>query len=101
MDLSKIFIAPADPGSLEDVGDVHNDELDGVILEKIRKVLIDNNAENRFGIALLHRHFELASNEKVVEEFVPETRNLVITVKSDDELTAPITPSVVRFTKDS
>jgi len=99
MSYKKVFTSAADPNSLKDVAHVKNQSADDVVLEKIGQIIIANKAERRFGVALLHKHFDVAGDEKIVEEFKPDERTLVISVKKDSDLTQPVIPSVFKFTK--
>jgi hypothetical protein len=49
---------------------------DDACLSELRDVLLKHGAANRFGIALLHRHFELEPNEVLVERCDPAARTL-------------------------
>ncbi len=40
---------------------------DGEVLEEIRQVLLRHNMTDRFGVCLLHKHFEIAADEVTVE----------------------------------
>ncbi len=48
-----------------DVGELRED--DHACLEELGKYLVDTDASNRFGIWLLHKHFEPAPGEVFVE----------------------------------
>ena len=52
------------------------DDTDMACLEEVRAVLEKHGRAERFGIALLHRHFELAPDEVLVEECDVATRTL-------------------------
>ena len=53
-------------------------EHDAVCLEEIRLVLQRHNALDRFGIALLHNHFDLADDEMMLETTDAELREHVV-----------------------
>lgn len=61
------------------------DEVDPVgsddhkVLKEIQKILKNNGALNRFGICLLHRHFDVNEGEIAVE--YTDTENRISTVK--------------------
>ena len=58
------------------------DESDAQCLEEVRLVLQKHNALDRFGVALLHSHFDLASDEMMLETTDAERReHLVRSVK--------------------
>ncbi|MGZ4727685.1 MAG: hypothetical protein ACXWB2_08205 [Acidimicrobiales bacterium] len=53
---------------LEHIADVRPiDDTDGPCLEEIREVLSKHGALDRFGVSLLHRHFDLAEDEMMLE----------------------------------
>jgi hypothetical protein len=51
-------------------------DADGVCLDEIREVLRRHNAMSRFGVCLLHQHFDLTPDEVLVESCDEETRTL-------------------------
>jgi len=66
--------------SLIDVDDVKPvDDQDYVVLEEIRQVLAKHGSTERFGICLLHRHFDVAPGEIAVEH--TDTASRVSTVR--------------------
>ncbi len=52
------------------------------IMSEVREVLERNNALNRFGVVLLHSHFDLADGELLVESVDTTTRTLQTVVVS-------------------
>jgi hypothetical protein len=53
---------------LDHISDVRPiDESDAACLEEVREVLSRHGALSRFGLALLHSHFELADDEMMME----------------------------------
>jgi hypothetical protein len=66
--MSGIVLAPLTWSQLEHIDDVRPiDESDAECLEEIRLVLAKYGNLSRFGIALLHSHFELAEDEMMLE----------------------------------
>jgi hypothetical protein len=66
--------------SLADVDDVKPvDDRDYTVLEELRQVLVRHGSTERFGICLLHRHFDVAPGEIAVEH--TDTENRVSTVR--------------------
>ena len=66
--------------SLTDVDDVRPvDAQDYVVLEEIRQVLAKHGSMERFGICLLHRHFDVAPGEVAVE--YTDTASRISTVR--------------------
>jgi hypothetical protein len=51
---------------------------DEPLLADLREVLIRHDALDRFGITLLHRHFDVSEGERLVEVADPLSRKLVI-----------------------
>jgi len=52
-------------------------EADEAIFAELRAVLVQHNALNRFGVTLLHDHFDIGDDEILVESCDPESRTLV------------------------
>jgi hypothetical protein len=66
--------------SLVDVDDVKPvDDHDYMVLEEIRQVLAKHGSTERFGICLLHRHFDVAPGEIAVEH--TDTAKRISTVR--------------------
>lgn len=57
---------------IDHVRALHDDDME--CLEELRSVLEKHDRLDRFGIALLHKHFDLQSNEILVEETDEEQR---------------------------
>lgn len=54
--------------SLPDIDDVRPvGSADGEVLEELRQVLLRHNMTDRFGVFLLHKHFDIAAEEVAVE----------------------------------
>lgn len=65
-----------------DLPDIHDvghalDEKDQLCLEAIQKTLEKHGCLDRFGVTLLHKHFEMAEDEILVESVDEEARKLV------------------------
>jgi hypothetical protein len=57
---------------------------DNTCLEELKSVLQKHNALDRFGITLLHKHFEMEDDEILLEECDEESRTLILRpVKQD------------------
>ncbi|HZF12920.1 MAG TPA: hypothetical protein VFE33_29375 [Thermoanaerobaculia bacterium] len=70
--------------SLVDVDEVKPvDEQDYVVLAEIRQVLAKHGSTERFGVCLLHRHFEVAPDEVAVE--YTDTANRISTVRVESQ----------------
>lgn len=72
-------LAPMQWAKLKDIHEVEpiNDgDLD--CLAEVRRVLKAHGMQDRFGVALLHKHFDMAADEVLVEETDVEGRVLTI-----------------------
>lgn len=85
-----VEISPLQWASIADADDVRPiGEHDADCLAAIRDVLKKHGMQDRFGIALLHKHFEMSSDEILLEQNDVENRTLTIhVVKANDELEA-------------
>jgi hypothetical protein len=64
---------------LRDIGEVPAlSPEDSECIEEIAAVLRKHGRLERFGVTLLHQHFEIAADEILMEECDPETRTLTI-----------------------
>lgn len=59
---------------------------DQAVLSQVRQVLEENGALDRFGLTLLHSHFDLAPDEVLVETVDAESRTLTIRPRGKVEL---------------
>lgn len=77
--------------TLQDITDIepYNEERDGIVMKEVFKVLQKHNALERFGVNLLHNHFEVNTGEKMVETHDPVTRKLTIKPYRNSELREP------------
>lgn len=81
---------------IDDVGVIS--EEDEACLHEIREVLERHKKLSRFGIALLHRHFDMDSGEVLLEQCDESTRTLVAKPVGRTALKATeATPTVWRF----
>ncbi|HEY2933104.1 MAG TPA: hypothetical protein VGK99_15285 [Acidobacteriota bacterium] len=68
----------SDTGRIPHVDDVAPvSDADDAIFAELRDVLTRHRALNRFGVTLLHEHFDVADDEILVETCDPDTRTLV------------------------
>lgn len=73
-----VVMRPMQWNDLPDVAEVEPlSERDEPVLREIREVLLKHGAIDRFGLTLLHKHFELQGSEELVEEVDVERRTLV------------------------
>ncbi len=67
---------------LLDIDDVRPvDETDQIIFDEVREVLERHAALHRFGLTLLHTHFEVSEDEVLVESIDKESRTLTLRPK--------------------
>jgi len=60
--------------------------LDQALFDELREVLKRHGAASRFGIALLHRHFDVADDEMLIETCDTATRTLTSRPRNRKEL---------------
>jgi hypothetical protein len=74
---ASLHMSPMQWASLPDIADVPAiTGADHECLDAIREVLIRHNALGRFGVHLMHKHFEVAEDEVLVEYTDVEARTL-------------------------
>ena len=77
--MGEIAIRPMEWGKLSDIDDVEPiSEADRECMSELLQVLKRHGREGRFGLTLLHKHFDLAENEIMREEVDVEARTLII-----------------------
>ena len=70
---------PIQYSDLRDIDDVHGfNESDAACLKEIEAVLMRHDRSDRFGIALLHKHFDLNDDEVLLEMCDTEARTLTL-----------------------
>lgn len=76
--------------SVSPLADIDNvikySEADKPLFEELYQVLKKHNAQERFGVTLLHSHFDLAENEVLLESTDKKTRRQTIKPVTLDEL---------------
>ena len=77
--MANFSIAPTQWGKLPDIDDVEPiGDKDVACLQEVYAVLKKHGCDTRFGVAMLHKHFEIANDELLVEETDKENRVLTI-----------------------
>ena len=72
---------------LPDISEVRPiSEEDEICLNEIREVLMKHNSLNRFGITLLHGHFDISDDEILVEVCDVENRKLISSPMKREEV---------------
>ncbi|OXC75668.1 hypothetical protein [Caballeronia sordidicola] len=75
MNQPKLNVAAMQWSALDHIADVKPiGDADAACLEEIRQVLLKHGQTARFGVSLLHSHFDLAPEEMMLEETNVETR---------------------------
>ncbi|MDP9154675.1 MAG: hypothetical protein M3O74_10535 [Pseudomonadota bacterium] len=73
--MTRLNVAAMQWNSLDHIADVAPiGDGDAQCLEEIRQVLLKHGLTARFGVSLLHSHFELGADEVLLEETNAETR---------------------------
>lgn len=57
------------------------DETDQVVFDEVREVLERHGALQRFGLTLLHKHFDISEDEVLVETIHADSRTLTLRPK--------------------
>lgn len=77
---STINVSPMQWGTLNDIDEVEPlNETDYECLRAIRQVLLKHNKIDRFGVSLLHKHFDVQDDEQLVE--FCDSANRCLTIK--------------------
>lgn len=74
------------------------DDVDLAVLDEIREVLQRRGAINRFGIAVLHSHFDVDPDEVLVETVDRSTRTLTTQPMKTAEMAGSLSPTLLRLT---
>ena len=75
------------------------DTTDAACLADVRAVLARHGKDERFGVNLLHRHFAIGEDERLVEVIDEESRTLTARPMKADELPGAM-PSAWQLTED-
>ena len=83
--MSALNMMPVQWSSLEDIDGIEPlNKSDENCLQEIYEVLKKHGKQDRLGIALLHKHFDLQDNEIMLEVSDHESRELVTTPVNSD-----------------
>lgn len=85
--IGHVQLTPTLWANFPDINDVEplNDK-DHAVLEEIRQVLEKHGAVDRFGVNLIHRHFDIAENEFLLESTDHDQRIQVTKVYDRNEM---------------
>ena len=80
--INVIEMRPIQWKELPDIDDVEQiNSTDYAVLDELRSILIKHNYTDRFGITLLHKHFDLSENEVLMERTDTEARISILSVE--------------------
>ena len=86
--------------SLKDIDDVEPiGENDYAVLSELNQILLKHGYTDRFGVCLLHRHFDISHDEILMENTDVDARVSVLSVEKDDDNSNTIEP-MWRFSND-
>ncbi|MFT4075636.1 MAG: hypothetical protein QM647_08880 [Asticcacaulis sp.] len=85
MQTNQIVMRPMEWAPLPDIEDVEPlNDMDADCLSEIQAVLKRHGKQDRFGVTLIHKHFDMAEDEVLLEHTHLEDRRLVLApVKTD------------------
>src|SRR5579863_719893 len=84
--MGQVVVQPMQWAATKDIHEVEPvSDKDSAVLSEVRDVLLKHNALDRFGVMLIHKHFELAENEQLVEFTDEVNRRLTIQPVADGE----------------
>ena len=70
--------------NLRDIDDVERiGDQDHIVLKELKSVLVKHGYTNRFGVCLLHRHFDIEDDEIVMENTDADARVSVLSVEKN------------------
>ena len=100
--MSNVVVQAVEWSTLKDVDDVEPiTDKDHDILAEIRDIVIKHGYQNRFGVCLLHKHFDIAANEVALETTDVERRiSVVQVVPANDHLMESSLQTSWRFVAD-
>jgi hypothetical protein len=83
---TQVVVQPMQWASTKDIHDVEPiSDKDSEVLREVGEVLLKHNALDRFGVTLIHKHFDLQANEQLVEFTDIVNRRLTIQPVSEHE----------------
>lgn len=99
--MEKVTLETVQYSSLTDVDEVEPlSDRDHLVLTDLRDVLRKHGVTDRFGVCLLHRHFDLNDDEVLVESTDPGARVSTLTVARRNSIQGRSIETVWRFSKD-
>lgn len=99
--MSRVIVEGVQWRTLNDVDVVEPlGDHDYAVLSELEDVLIHHGVTNRFGVCLLHRHFDLADDEIAVEDTDVGSRVSTVVVRRASECSGDILETMWRFRED-
>lgn len=96
--MSAITLETIQWSTLRDIDDVDPlDDSDADVLGKIREILLSSGKHDRFGVCLLHKHFDLAEGEVAVEYTDTDKRVSTVIVQNESEVAGSSVQTTWRF----
>lgn len=93
--METVHVQPMQWGSLPNMGDADlqpfSPEQDHTLFRELRDVLRKHDALKRFGVFLIHKHFEVADDEEMTECTDHEARTLTILPRKKGEIDRDVT----------
>lgn len=99
MSVNQIVLQPVEWEELNDIDDIETlCDSDSECVADVRDVLLKHGKLNRFGLTLLHSHFNVAKDECLVEQVDAERRILTTVVKKVEEMDDRSVPTQWKLT---
>jgi len=77
--MRSLVVSPIQWSNYKDIDDIEPvNNSDSKCMEEVRDVLKRHNRLDRFGLALLHKHFDLQDDEVMLEKYFEDDRTLVL-----------------------
>lgn len=98
MEAEKLILETVQHSKLTHIDDIEQiGKKDYAVLNEIKEVLCKHNYTDRFGVTLLHKHFELKQDEILLEETDEESRIQKIYVQKKDEDNTNVIETMWKF----
>lgn len=95
-----VNIQPTQWGSLADIHEVEPlTQKDAECFREVQDVLRSYGLLHKFGLALLHKHFDLDENEVVMEETQRNARKQTLSVMSLNDVPEDTVPTIWKLTE--
>ena len=83
--MSNLILETVQHSRLHDIDDIEPiNQTDYDVLEEVRDVLKKHNYTDRFGVVLLHKHFDIADDEILMEVTDEEARTSIVTAQKSN-----------------